>query len=372
MKRLWNIYEKIRDMDNLIRAHQEASRGKGYYKRVQIVNKNPKYYLQKIQDMLKDWTYHLSEKDYHVSKIRDKTKERELRKLDYYPHRIIQRAIALQICDSFLSNYCYHTCASIKDRGNERIQKLMYKYLKELRKGGKPIYCLKIDIHHFYQSINHKILKSLLRKKFKDSKLISLLDNIIDSYPWKVWIPIGSYLSQYLANFYLSYFDHYCKEVLRTKYIARYMDDIVILSNSKNELQIDLRYIKKYLHYHLLLELKGNYQIFNISKRGIDFVWYVYYPYYTLLRKRIKNSIKRITKVINGEDKINGHEYCGINSYRWWIKHCNGRRLYNHFITPIADKVFRYWRYEIVERKVTKRRCKKYYTKFIHWLDKNK
>lgn len=85
-------------------------------------------------------------------------------------------------------------------------------------------------------------------------------------------MPIGSYLSQYLANFYLSYFDHYCKEVLRTKCIARYMDDIVILSNSKNELQIDLRYIKKYLHYHLLLELKKNYQIFPISKRGVDFV----------------------------------------------------------------------------------------------------
>lgn len=50
------------------------------------------------------------------------------------------------------------------------------------------------------------------------------------------------------------------------------MDDIVILSNSKNELQIDLRYIKKYLHYRLLLELKWNYQISPLSKRGIDFV----------------------------------------------------------------------------------------------------
>ena len=246
----------------------------------------------------------------------------------------------------------------------------MYKYLKELRKEHKPIYCLKLDIHHFYQSINHKILKSLLRKKFKDVKLLRTLDNIIDSYPWKVWIPIGSYLSQYLANFYLSYFDHYCKEYLHSKCILRYMDDVVILSTSKNELHIYLRYIKKYLCFNLQLKLKKNYQIFNITKRGIDFVWYVYYPHCTLLRKRIKNNVKRLVKLIKTKDTINEHEYCGINSYRWWIKHCDGWRLYNRFIIPIADKVFRYWWYEIVECKVTKSRCNKYYSNFIHWIDK--
>lgn len=44
-------------------------------------------------------------------------------------------------------------------------------------------YCLKLDIKKFYPSINHRLLKKLLRKKFKDEKLLSLLDMIIDSFP---------------------------------------------------------------------------------------------------------------------------------------------------------------------------------------------
>ena len=273
-------------MDNLIKAHEEASRGKWYYKWVQIVNKNPQYYLWKIQDMLKNGTYTITPKDYHITKIWDKTKERELWKLDYYPHRIIQWAIALQICNSLLHNFTYHTCASINGRGNKRVQELMLKCIK------KGEYCLKIDIHHFYQSINHKILKKMLRKKFKDKKVLSLLDMIIDSYPWKVWIPIGSYLSQYLANFYLSYFDHRLKEALRISYVVRYMDDIVILSNSKERLRFIFKSIRGYLFHHLQLRLKSNYQVFPIS-RWIDFVGYRYFRNYTLLRKRIKNNIKK-------------------------------------------------------------------------------
>jgi RNA-directed DNA polymerase len=62
-------------------------------------------------------------------------------------------------------------------------------------------YCLKLDVRKFYPSIDHDVLKKLLRRKFKDSDLLWLLDEIIDSAPG---LPIGNYLSQYFANFYLS------------------------------------------------------------------------------------------------------------------------------------------------------------------------
>lgn len=57
---------------------------------------------------------------------------------------------------------------------------LMDKYMKNK---NDTQYCLKLDIKKFYPSINHRILKKLLRKKFKDKKLLSLLDMIIDSFP---------------------------------------------------------------------------------------------------------------------------------------------------------------------------------------------
>lgn len=74
-------------------------------------------------------------------------------------------------------------------------------------------------------------MKKLIRQKIKDKDLLNLLDLIIDSC--EKGLPIGSYLSQYLSNFYLSNFDHWCKEILKIKYIIRYMDDIVILGSNK-------------------------------------------------------------------------------------------------------------------------------------------
>ena len=63
-----------------------------------------------------------------------------------------------------------------------------------------------------------------------------LLDQIIDSTPNERGIPIGSYLSQFLGNYYLCYFDHWLKEDKNMKYVVRYMDDVVVFSNSKEGL----------------------------------------------------------------------------------------------------------------------------------------
>ena len=59
------------------------------------------------------------------------------------------------------------------------------------------------------------------------------MDEIIDSAEG---VPIGNYLSQFFANLYLAYFDHWLKEDKKIKYYFRYADDIVILHNSKEYL----------------------------------------------------------------------------------------------------------------------------------------
>ena len=87
--------------------------------------------LLKIQDMLKNKTYKVSK--YTISKINDKGKERELMKLPYFPDRIIQWAILLQLEDIFMNIFCTHTCASIKYRGIKRASKLMRRYMKDRR-----------------------------------------------------------------------------------------------------------------------------------------------------------------------------------------------------------------------------------------------
>ena len=90
-----------------------------------------------------------------------------------------------------------------------------------------------MDIKKFYPSINHDILKQIIRYKIKDEELLQLLDEIIDSAEG---VPIGNYLSQFFANLYLAYFDHWIKEILKVIYYFRYCDDITILGSSKEEL----------------------------------------------------------------------------------------------------------------------------------------
>lgn len=177
------------------------------------------------------------------------------------------------------------TYSCIKGRG---IHKASYNLRKSLKKGYK--YCLKLDIVKFYQSIDNQILKRIIRRKIKDEKLLSLIDEIIDS---SEGLPIGSYLSQHLANLYLTYFDHFVKEKLRVERYFRYADDMVILSNDKEILWEWFKAISTYLNDELKLKVKKNYQVFPISSRGIDWVGYVHYQNYTLIRKTIKQRYKK-------------------------------------------------------------------------------
>ena len=101
MKRFGNLYKKIYNIDNLKLAHSNARRGKIYYKDVKMVDSNEESYLKKIQEMLINKTYKTS--NYVVFKVWDKTKERTIYKLPYYPDRIVQWAI-MQIIEPLLLN----------------------------------------------------------------------------------------------------------------------------------------------------------------------------------------------------------------------------------------------------------------------------
>ena len=76
-------------------------------------------------------------------------------------------------------------------------------------------YFLKLDIRKYFDTIDHEILKRLIRRKFKDNDLLWLIDVFIDHpVPWTSpgkGIPIGNLTSQHFANFYLSGLDHYIK-----------------------------------------------------------------------------------------------------------------------------------------------------------------
>jgi len=342
MKRAGNIYPQIYDLENLRSAHKHARKDKAYYKEVQMVNGDEDFYLKQIQEMLIAKTYDVSEYEHKI--IADSGKVRELMKLPYFPDRIIQWAIMLQIEKVFSQVFTDFTCASLKGRGIHRATQLLDRYMTDV---PNTQYCLKLDISKFYPSIDHEILKSLLQRKFKDPDLLDLLFKIIDSMPNGKGVPIGSYLSQYLANFYLAYFDHWLKEKQGVKYVIRYMDDVVILSDSKEFLHSLKRKMDVYLQSELRLKIKDNWQVFPTNTRGIDFVGYRHFYEFKLLRKtsckRFKRKMLSIRKKVMQNKPVNYTDWCSTNSYKGWLKWCDSFRLSQKYITPIQAAVDAYY-----------------------------
>ncbi|BFM42696.1 hypothetical protein CFS9_13370 [Flavobacterium sp. CFS9] len=322
MKRYNNLYSKIISIDNLELADKKAQKGKSKQKGVIIHNKSKESNILKLHEMLKTKTYQTSE--YSTFKVYE-PKERIVSKLQFFPDRITHHAVMNILEPIFTKLFTTDTYSSIKGKGIHSAAKALKKALADV---PGTTYCLKLDITKFYPSINHQILKNQLRRKFKDNDLLWLLDEIIDSAEG---IPIGNYLSQYFANFYLTGFDHWIKETQKVKYYLRYADDLVILSNSKTELHRILSVIKQYLNSNLKLQVKGNCQVFPVDKRGIDFVGYVFYHTHTRLRKTIK---KRAAKAFKKKNKA------VIAAYMGWIKHCNSKHLLKK-INP-NDQVFRF------------------------------
>ncbi len=124
-------------------------------------------------------------------------------------------------------------------------------------------YVLKMDIRHFFESVDHDILKAWLKKKFRDAFVLDLLFLIIDAID--TGLPLGYYTSQWFANFLLQPLDHYIKENLNVKYDGRYMDDITCFGRNKKELHRVREAINSYLNEELHLTMKGNWQIFRFE-----------------------------------------------------------------------------------------------------------
>ena len=225
-----------------------------------MVDNDEDYYLRQIQDMLKNKTYSLAPDDYTMFKKKDKNKIREIYKLDYFPHRIIQWALILQIQDILLNTFIDNTFSSIPERGIHSCLQRLDRDLKEYPEETQ--YCLKMDIEKFYPSINHEINKKQWERKFKDKDLLWLVFKIIDSMEGDKGIAIGSLFSQWDGNFNLTPFDHWLKEDMKVRFSYRYCDDLCILSSDKEWLHFMRKEIQEYLKEELDLKLKENYQVF--------------------------------------------------------------------------------------------------------------
>ena len=331
MKRNDYLFDKICSMENLRLADFKARKGKKHNRGVQLFDRDPEGNLQRLRALLLSGQYKTSR--YSFFTVHD-PKERTIARLPYYPDRIVHHAIMNVIEPIITKMYTADTYACIKGRGSHLAR---HRIMEAMRKDPEgTTYCLKLDIRKYYPSIDHEILKGILRRKFKDVRLLGLLDEIIDSAEG---LPIGNYLSQTLANVFLAHFDHYVKEVLRVKYYYRYVDDIVILGADKDELRRIFYAIRERLAAQRL-RVKDNWQIFPVEARGLDFLGFVFRHGYVRLRKRIKRNIFRTLAHLRKVCKTTKEIRLAVGSYIGWLKYTNSRNLINTLNSFSYGKVF--------------------------------
>lgn len=320
MKRYGNLYEKIIGLENLREADVKARKGKMNSYGVNIHDKNRDANIFALHGCLLKGEYQTSK--YKIFKIvTDAGKEREIYQLPYYPDRIMHHAIMNVMEPIWTTIFTTDTYSCIKGRG---IHGVVRKMKVALRDADSTKFCLKLDVRKFYPSINHDVLRQLLRKKIKDTRLLALLDEIIDSAPG---VPIGNYLSQFFANIFLSYFDHWIKEFYKVQHYFRYADDIVIFHSDKSWLHSLFVDINAYLIGNLKLEVKGNWQVFPVDSRGIDFVGYVFKHSHVRLRKSIKKSWAKKAGKLRKRNMPSKEMTQALSCYAGWAKHCNGVNL---------------------------------------------
>lgn len=303
MKRYKNLYEKVCSFENLHSAFLKARKCKRYRNEILRFSYDLEENLLKLQEELLNQTYrHGSYREFIVTD----QKKRHI-KAAPFRDRVVHHALCNIIELIFDRGFIYDSYACRKGKGThkavERLECFMKSAAAVLREREREtnlprqIYCLECDISKYFDSINHKVLLEIIKKKVADKKVIWLIEEILNSSEEKkdTGIPIGNLTSQLFANVYLNELDQFAKHKLRTRYYIRYMDDFLILDFDKRRLHQIKEEIRRFLRRRLGLELHPKKANIFPAEKGIDFLGYKIYENYKLLRKStVKRFIKRI------------------------------------------------------------------------------
>lgn len=282
-KRINNIYDQIYTYENLLKAYRKARKNKRYRTEVLAYTARLSENLLELQEDFKMCTYH--PQPYRSFTIYE-PKERIIRALPF-KDRVAQHALCNVIRPIIERGFYAHSYACIDGRGAHKASHDLSRwYYRLYREWDGNVWVLKGDIHSYFASMSHDVLKRQYRKEIKDRRVLALLDCIVDHNGTgdPVGVPVGNLTSQLFGGMYLTPLDRFVKETLRAKWYMRYMDDFVILARSRLELVEQLEKITEFLHTELRLELNPKTKIYK-PMHGIDFVGYRHFHDYRLIRK---------------------------------------------------------------------------------------
>ncbi len=294
---IFDRWQELCSYENLKLAFSKARKRKTLKPYVIEFEKNLK---QNLLDLQADLLLHsYSPKKLETFVIRD-PKTRKISKSDFRD-RVVHHALCNIIEPIFEKTFIHDSFANQTGKGSlKALERFDYFKRKVSKNNTRNYHILKADIKHYFDEVNHNILLDIIKRKVKDKKVIWLIKKILDNYTsqsgggvQKKGMPLGNLTSQFFANIYLNELDQFVKHELKAKYYIRYVDDFVILSENKGQLQKYKEKIDYFLKEKLDLQLHPNKSKIIEHKRGVNFLGFRVFYHHRLLRKTNVKKMRR-------------------------------------------------------------------------------
>lgn len=317
--------EAIAASANLVLAKCEALKYKKNKKPLAAISDTVG--IKAVRDSILDGSYRSSRPWTFRRKDRITGKERLLQSpapID----QIVQHAI-VQVLEPYMTGYLHpHQVASIPGRGIEYGRKLLHRFAISKRRDSK--YVMKADLRHYYASISLSVLRCKLARHIRDSRAVDLIFLSLGS---ESGLPLGSYLSQWLANYMLADYLHAASRACKVGNILVNMDNITMTFASKRKAKAALRWSISYLASEgLEIKTRGpeSAQVFKWQDGCIDAVAYKSYKDGSQkIRGHIYLSVRRMMSRIAKAGSASFSQSKSLLSRVGFIKHSSSKNLYD-------------------------------------------
>ena len=294
MKVARRLFEKMTSLVALFDSWHQFTRGKRKRQDVQGFERHLEDHLFNLQHELVTLTYRHGPYDHFY--VAD-PKQRYISRASVRD-RLVHQVVYGTLSKIFDRTFFFHSLSCRVNKGAHLGVSALKRMARKVSSKGS-CFALKMDIQCFFDSVDHQILKQLLRKTIKDDHALQLTDRIIDSFRSgyeATGLPLGNVTSQLFANLYLNELELYVKHTLREPHYLRYCDDFILVSHCEAHLRSLIDPIKQFLKSTLHLELHPKKTSLRPLHQGVDFVGYVLFPHHTLVRHRTKQRMKRCLK----------------------------------------------------------------------------
>lgn len=337
MKRIGGIFERLSSEDNLMIAFYSAAKGKrnknSYGKQVKEYGENLAANTARLSRQLREGTWKP-----HGTRTFRRVEHGKLRRIVWFhvfEDLVVMHAIYQAVGAYLERRLIEDTYSGVKKRGVARGVRRIRRWMAEYP-DGVPVHILKADFRHYYESISIDRLKVKLARYIKDKQVLRLYGLFLDEVP--KGLPIGSFLSQLLANLYLCEIDRAAKQ-LGIAHYARYCDDVVAISSDGEKLKELLKVMKRMAEEEEL-EIKANVQIFPIERHGLDFMGYVFHRRgFVRLRKRTERRFRHVVHVCK-EEGGRGNLVERVASYKGLVQPLTHGGTFWHSVVGMEFKEF--------------------------------